>query len=1387
MHSFADQPEEVKVRERKRVRNLLRYYTPEKWKLTRESEDDDFNTKGNGLPETIFEAEEQPDIAENPKENETGGPDSSKRLRHDPTLTAFAQLGAYRLNTERSFISLMDSHNQYIIAEATRSVSLHERDLTKPGDEIFLGARILDMHWGICPNTIQMFTAKDDTENVKTNLVTANQTQYVMNDLSAIEKYKNRPYIAEWPHMRYYAVVPIYSPENIVIGTYCVVDNKPRMEGLDEEGLSILNEIAKAIMSHLVLIEKQNHLERGGKMIKGLGLFVAGKSNLGEGLKNASQNGMDPQNTSHSHPIDTSDPSSITTEKMDIRQTQVNAVSPLNHINKSSLLSSGSEKATIIEKERPSISRAFSTESARQETFAITRLKRVFSRASQLILEAMSLDGVVFVDACFRDSASKLASKKKIVSSATHDRCQGWTQKKNVVKVSTLLDEIKLGGRRAGKALTSDLLGCKIRHDQNSSHLDEPTDITLTQATVKGLMTCYSQGRMFVFHEDGSLNLDLEPEPFEICENGNIEPGRELVAAWVSELIKICPGARTIVFFPLRDQQRDQWFAGSFAWTKRELRIMTAEDLTYLTAFGNCIMAEKSRLDSELADRAKSDFISVVSHELRSPLHGVLASAEALRDTSTGDEQDDMIRSITICGENKDMKDLPVQSNGLDADFDLGNLIETVIEGVSAAQSFRQLTFEGPLSVETTRLDTISDENHMSDNVVVILEIDWQSSWVFNSQISNWRRILINLFQNALKYTEFGYVQVRLTAYETTDGQVARLSVVDSGKGISNDYLKYELWTPFVQEDPMSIGTGLGLSIVGKLVDELNGTIDISSTVGAGTVAQVEIPVKHSTAFDEDEETDSNKLIRETRDRCQGLSMCLLGLDNYPDPCEMPTDVRSAKDRKMTAIKSALANYAGDWFGMVIRKSRSGSYAKGVIFLCLKSQLHRTDRARQKPLIVFEDTTRRMDKEEGEFYLTQPFGPYKLARILGQCIDYHHSKDAMSNDNDLLSTSYRVPSSTGSAPILTPSTNKYFDNRNTNTDSKPFEKEERPEFLLYQHLCRSPESMRPKFEARKHSNESTDSAVDMGSNEEPLVTYHSFPFSDGLPNWPKVENGVLQLIDIQGELDGEDLYKTDALTATCSSKASAGLERHTAPEKQFSVLGKPLVHKEPGALKYASTLEKLVVVENASVALDKSQIVGKLSAIERLSIAATEISGIVEKAPTATQAFIEKPTTTSKPKISSKSAILDISKSEPELVSTPEPSTAPIFKNSARTVVLLVEDNVINLKLKETYDTASNGLEAFEKYKKAPGSFKIIFMDISMPIMDGLTSARCIRDHESLYNLPRVRIVALTSFGTEEHRRDAAMSGIDLFLTKPINMKSLKPVVDLNPEDVGVE
>lgn len=75
---------------------------------------------------------------------------------------------------------------------------------------------------------------------------------YVMIDMSKLEGYKDRSYVAGWPYMKYYAEVPVHSPAGHTIGTLCVVDNKPR-DGLDLKGLSILKEISNTIMSHLEL------------------------------------------------------------------------------------------------------------------------------------------------------------------------------------------------------------------------------------------------------------------------------------------------------------------------------------------------------------------------------------------------------------------------------------------------------------------------------------------------------------------------------------------------------------------------------------------------------------------------------------------------------------------------------------------------------------------------------------------------------------------------------------------------------------------------------------------------------------------------------------------------------------------------------------------------------------------------------------------------------------------------------------------------------------------------------------------------------------------------------------------------------------------------------
>jgi len=118
--------------------------------------------------------------------------------------------------------------------------------------------------------------------------------------------------------------------------------------------------------------------------------------------------------------------------------------------------------------------------------------------------------------------------------------------------------------------------------------------------------------------------------------------------------------------------------------------------------------------------------------------------------------------------------------------------------------------------------------------------------------------------------------------------------------------------------------------------------------------------------------------------------------------------------------------------------------------------------------------------------------------------------------------------------------------------------------------------------------------------------------------------------------------------------------------------------------------------------------------------------------------------------------------------------------------ILLVEDNEINLKLlvaymrklKLNHATAINGLEALNTYKEAKGSFDVIFMDISMPIMDGIESTRHIRRFERETSIQPVALIALTGAANPNTRQEAFSSGIDLFLTKPVPMKNLKVMLD---------
>ena len=99
-------------------------------------------------------------------------------------------------------------------------------------------------------------------------------------------------------------------------------------------------------------------------------------------------------------------------------------------------------------------------------------------------------------------------------------------------------------------------------------------------------------------------------------------------------------------------------------------------------------------------------------------------------------------------------------------------------------------------------------------------------------------------------------------------------------------------------------------------------------------------------------------------------------------------------------------------------------------------------------------------------------------------------------------------------------------------------------------------------------------------------------------------------------------------------------------------------------------------------------------------------------------------------------------------------------------------------KLGRSYMSATNGLEAVQQYAAAPGSFVLLLMDMSMPIMDGFVATETIRAMERKNHWKRCRIVAVTGLGSEDARKQAYQCGVDGFMIKPATLKKLKSLIE---------
>ncbi|KAF7325826.1 hypothetical protein MKEN_00433300 [Mycena kentingensis (nom. inval.)] len=238
------------------------------------------------------------------------------------------------------------------------------------------------------------------------------------------------------------------------------------------------------------------------------------------------------------------------------------------------------------------------------------------------------------------------------------------------------------------------------------------------------------------------------------------------------------------------------------------------------------------------------------THELRTPLHGLLGQLDLLRDRlSNGDLSmvPTLLDSADFCGAA--LRDI------VDDVLDFGKMsrdpkaIATSPPLPLTQVDLLQITSEALKTSWVRRLQfqaatATSDEEQKLELVLEYEDRSALAGWWLSVDVSGYRRILNNLLINSLKYTAAGTITVSLVSgLGVASCPQIVLRCTDTGQGIAPDFLG-KIFDPFTQADSFSPGAGLGLHITKSIVARMGGTITVESRLGFGSTFTVALPIK---------------------------------------------------------------------------------------------------------------------------------------------------------------------------------------------------------------------------------------------------------------------------------------------------------------------------------------------------------------------------------------------------------------------------------------------------------------------------------------------------------------------------------------------------------------